>query len=198
MIEEERLNYVEKVNKLLKEKEQLEAKEEELKKQMEKEEVKKYFALLEEVNSMKNYSIESLEHVRGCAFARRLRAPICNHDIWVWDASYCDSEWAEKPYWDWEKFEKAKGFIYNEYHCLDCGEYVKEEDWEDFEREHTVLKDRKLCSHHHFLDVYPPLYEKLLYEYPADVAINKLVEQFQKDALNNSEEKKKMLVKEGR
>ena len=113
--------------------------------------VKEYLELFEDIKELKYlkdiYSDKAGNVDFKQFYLRRIHIPenSCNHDIYVYTASYSMIRdpyyYDDKPYT--VESEKSNNFKYNEYMCLECGKEIKVEDWENFEKEHTILKNYK-------------------------------------------------------
>lgn len=104
--------------------------------------------------------------------------------IWVYTGSYytdCDIRCEHEHEYSTEN-EDTSDFEYNRYCCLDTGRTTDVEDWEEFERTHTVLKDysAKNCS-----DFYQNRYYQLLYRNSVEASRERIKEEFVRGAHRN-------------
>jgi len=132
--------------------------------------VKGYLLLLQEIEALEGELslFEKESDVINWQFTQALDSkfnekgiPSCKHDIWLYEGSY--NLW-EDPYGEFDKEyitkdETNDNFCYNKYICLECGEVVKEQDWEKFEEINLVLKDRDIKN----ISYYRNLYYQFLY-----------------------------------
>jgi len=151
MKENERRIVVKRVKEELKKSELLETKSKELEELSENEIIKKYLSLKEEVEKLQ-YHIKIYNNIEDVidskfkwAFITRPKddkfTP-CEHEIWIYEGSYWEFH---DDYDDYEfslEDEQSYKFCYNKYFCLECGKTVKIPNWQEFEKNHFVLKDR--------------------------------------------------------
>jgi len=108
----------------------------------------------------------------------------CHHETWIYEGSY----YLSIDKFRYEHDHLCKGldeslptiegdfeFKHNSYICLECGQKIEVKDWENFERNHFVLK-----SQNDDLDInkYISLYYQSLYKMPAEEAKEKVIQAF--------------------
>lgn len=165
MTEQERRVIVERVNKSLN---TLEMKVARLKRVSELEQdakVSEYLKLLDELKIL-NYQIQYMdtkeEIIRtefyglfgdGKNVNPEKEQLECNHEIWIYIGSCCICK-EPNVYEKYVEDEYEKEFKYNKYVCLECGKVVEEKDWQKFEKENYVLKNRDDLSANKFREMY--------------------------------------------
>ena len=100
----------------------------------------------------------------------------CNHDILNYYGSYSlgDTPRVKLEFQVYD--EEDEDFTYNKYKCLECGKLIQVEDWQEFEKEKIVLKNRKEINPFKYQD----LYYQLLYNHSVEEAQRMLIEEFNK------------------
>lgn len=112
--------------------------------------VKRYLALEEIISNKKNIgylndkSNRILINIAFSDYIRNRNGNIneCSHDIWIYEGSYYEVDDYERSYPIRVSSERAKGFEYNVYVCLECDERVNipANEYREFEKNHFVLK----------------------------------------------------------
>lgn len=100
----------------------------------------------------------------------------CKHDVWIYTGSYSQNSHNEElknRIYD----EINKSFRYNKYTCLECGEQITTDDWQEFEKNNYVLKNRKDIDS----KKYTEMYYQFLYNYPVETSRKMLIEEFEKN-----------------
>ena len=148
---------------------------------------KRYAALIE---YHENWD-DSLEKNIYLAFLRAVHGTLdgvkttkCDDGIWVYRGSYytdCDIRCEHEHEYSTEN-EYTNDFEYNRYCCLDTGRSVNVEDWEEFERTHTVLKD---YSAKNSSDFYQNRYYQLLYGNSVGASRERIKKEFARGAHRN-------------
>lgn len=164
-----------------------------------KEDVIKYLNILKELNILDNdlkyfeteQDIVKMEMI--WAFSSRIKSEgilPCNHDIWMYCGSFADiSRWYDDHSCIIKVDNEKKGdFVYNKYVCLECGKCLEIKEYEDFEENHFVLKNRKDICHERYMQ----LYYQLLYNHSVSKSRNLVIEEFYN---NKNLPKKKTLEK---
>lgn len=159
MKENERLDALEKIKELKEKKEEYLKLKKELTLLSKDPNVKRYLKLEEIINSKKNIGYlndKSNRILINLAFNdyirnRNININECSHDIWIYEGSYYEVDDYERSYPIRVSSEKAKGFEYNVYVCLECDERVNisYDEYKEFERKHFVLK-----SYCHNINIY--------------------------------------------
>ena len=150
MKENERLDALEKIKELKKKKEEYLKLKKELTLLSKDPNVKRYLALEETISGKKNIGYlndKSNRILINLAFSDYIRnrnrnINECSHDIWIYEGSYYEVDDYEKSYPIRVSSERAKGFEYNVYVCLECDERVNipANEYREFEKNHFVLK----------------------------------------------------------
>lgn len=188
MTEEERLLVVERVNndlELQKIRKQKKERREELK---QNEAVREYLKISNEIGKLNKElkffkskeEMTELEFI--CAFNSKIKNEgflPCNHEIWIYSGSF--GLW-EDPRWEHDHNfrifdESDKEFGYNEYICLECGKVIKVEDYEEFEKNNFVLKNRRDMS----VTKYQSIYYQLLYTNTVKDSQRMVIDEFNKN-----------------
>lgn len=142
MKENERLDALEKIKELKKKKElTLLSKDPNVKRYLELEEIisgKKNIGYLNDKSNRILINIAFHDYIRN----RNRNINECSHDIWIYEGSYYEVDDYERSYPIRVSSERAKGFEYNVYVCLECDERVKlfSDEYREFEKNHFVLK----------------------------------------------------------
>jgi len=93
----------------------------------------------------------------------------CEHDIWMYGGSvgeYYYADYSGRAYEMSVYDETNESFRYNEYYCLECNKEVDVEDWQLFEKNHFVLKNRDDLDTQKYMN----LYYQALYKYTTEEA----------------------------
>ena len=190
MTEQERKIVIKRIEDDLADVELLKSKEKRKEELEQKPEVKEYLENLEQIKKLNdklnvfNNEEDMIKYEFIWAFQSRIKGKDfskCPHDIWLYTGSYnliIDPR-GEHNHYNLVFDETAKNFDYNEYCCLECGKTVQEKNWQEFEKNHLVLKNRD----YRFGDEYSNKYFKLLYE-------KNSIEEAQKEIINSFYEKK--------
>lgn len=157
------------VAKQINEKKSLPAKRSKLEELKKDPTVVKYLNLLEEIKNIEekykfyNTDEKIIEHTFEKLICEDYK---CHHEIWLYEGSYyirrreqTDDSYRELD----ENLPVEKGefeFKYNRYICLECGEKVETKDWQNFEKNHFVLKNQ---NEHINIEDYISLYYQTLY-----------------------------------
>ena len=185
MTEQERLAIVERIKKdlelqSLREKTKIKRKEliqnEKVKEYLETEKIIK--KLNKELRLLKNeQQMIELEFIWALTGVKKSDIFQCNHDIWIYYGSYSlgETPWVELEFQVYN--EEADDFSYNKYMCLECRKLIQVEDWQKFEKEEFVLKNRKENNP----SKYQNLYYQLLYNYSVDESQRMVIEEFYKN-----------------
>lgn len=160
MLEKERLQVVKRIQEDVQMAQDLKAKKKVLENLAKSPLVKKYFALKKEVERLEKLQ----EHFKGNIdeiiqneFENTLLLEHKN-DIWMYTGSFSSLQ---------ENYEKVEdenqeGFEYNEYRCLENSILRRVHNWQEFEKNHFVLKNREDMD----VEKYQKLYYQLLFENP--------------------------------
>ena len=150
MKENERLDALEKIKELKKKKEEYLKLKKELTLLSKDPNVKRYLELEKIISGKKNIGYlndKSNRILINLAFSDYIRnrnrnINECSHDIWIYEGSYYEVDDYERSYPIRVSSERAKGFEYNIYVCLECAERVKlfSDEYKEFEKNHFVLK----------------------------------------------------------
>lgn len=193
MKEIERQTVIYTIKKFMKEKEDLKEKEEKLNILLKNPIILEYLDLLKDIEDTKkrHERFDNMEYIIRLHFFWAINGiknkgaiTPCNHDIWIYNGSYCfwEDPLAEHDHYYRCEDENDKDFCYNKYVCLECEREVEEKDWKRFEETHTVLKNQN-CNRFSFrwAKDYCNLYYQLLFNNRVSIAREKLIEQFNKD-----------------
>lgn len=150
MKENERLDALEKIKELKEKKEEYLKLKKELTLLSKDPNVKRYLALEETISSKKNIgylndkSNRILINIAFHDYIRNRNRNIneCSHDIWIYEGSYYEVDVYERSYPIRVSSERAKGFEYNIYVCLECAKRVIlfSDEYKGFEKNNFVLK----------------------------------------------------------
>lgn len=165
MTEQERLLVVERINK---DKNNIELRKEKNNKKEELEqlkEVKEYLETIEEIKELNNKLslFDTEEKMIDLEFTWAFRSRIkagkikpCKHEIWMYKGSYTTKEdyYSEHDYICLVDDESSKDFEFNEYICLECGKTLKVENWNGFEKDNFVLKNREDIDYEKYINLY--------------------------------------------
>lgn len=187
MTEQERLIVVERIKKdleLQKEREQKRNKLEELK---QNEAVREYLRVSNEIRKLsKELSfLKTKEDAIYWEFLWAFYSKVksegfspCNHDIWMYIGSY---GWEDYGFFEGHDYiiedENREDFYVNKYKCLECGICKNVTDWNKFEEDNFVLKNRKDSNVQQYMD----LYYHLLYNHTIEESQRMLIEEFNKN-----------------
>lgn len=116
-----------------------------------------------------------LEFIWGLTGVKKIDEEFsCEHDIWIYCGSFGSVDNRnEYPIYD----EESEGFVYNKYMCLECRKFILVEDWQNFEKEKFVLKNRRDINSFKYLE----LYYQLLFDHPVEEARSLVIEEFNKN-----------------
>lgn len=113
----------------------------------------------------------------------------CNHPIWMYTGAYAEIYYDNVGYYNTPcDNEESENFLHNEYICLECGEIIRVSNWEEFEQNHTVLKNIEDID----IEKYMKLYYQLLYTHTIEESQGLIIEEFNKSTI---EPKKKIKQK---
>ena len=187
MTEPERLIVIERIKKDLELQKICEQNKKRLEELKQNELVKEYLKLfneIEELNKQLCY-FENEEQAISKEFVWALNTKYkaegfssCNHDIWMYIGSY---GWKDYGFFDGYNYliddESKENFNVNKYKCLECGIYINVTDWNRFEQDNFVLKNRKDLDG----EAYMFLYYQLLYNHTVEEAQKLVIEEFNKN-----------------
>ena len=146
-------------------------------------------------NELKNFKTEQdiVKWEMIWAFNSRIKSEgilPCDHDIWIYRGSFADvTKWYdERIRITLVDDEKEDYFIHNEYVCLECGKKIYVKNYEEFEENNFVLKNRDDLNVKKYID----LYYQLLYKHSVNKSKNLVIEEFYN---NTNLLKKKILEK---
>ena len=198
MKESERLEVIKRIQDDINSEEILEAKDIELKFLAQDNAVKRYLKLKSEIAKIKsnqkifnNYINKMIGLEFDWAFHRNINSSgfsSCKHDIWVYDGTVLYDRRNDlfstsiSP-----EYEHDDDFMYNQYVCLECGHVININYVDDFENNHTVLKDKFWVD----AEKYRLLYYQLLYEYSVEDAQWMIIDKFYNDLEKDYKVKKK-------
>lgn len=186
MKEYQREHAILEIAKKINEKKSLVAKKNELEELKKDPAVVKYLNLLNEIKAIEEkYKYHNTEEkIVDNVFRKLIEKDFkCSHEIWLYEGSYYLSidmlhehdHWCRKKY---ENLPVRKGdFVYkhNTYICLECGKKIETKDWENFEKNHLVLKNR---DEYIYVYDYISLYYQYLYQMPIKEAQEKIIREF--------------------
>ena len=185
MKENERLDALEKIKELKKKKEEYLKLKRELTLLSKDPNVKRYLELEKIISNKKNIGYlndKSNRILINLAFSdyirnRNININECSHDIWIYEGSYYEVDDYERSYPIRVSSERAKGFEYNVYVCLECDERVNipANEYREFEKNHFVLK-----SYSYNINIYKlrDEYFKFLSSMKVESANKKIVKTF--------------------
>lgn len=187
MTEQERLIVIERIKKdleLQKKHEQKKERREELK---QNEAVREYLRVSNEIRKLSK-ELSFLKNKGDAvyweflwAFYSKVKSEgfsSCNHDIWMYIGSY---GWEDYGFFEGREYiiedENREDFDVNKYKCLECGICRNVTDWNKFEEDNFVLKNRKDLN----VQQYMKLYYHLLYTHTVEEAQKLIIEKFNKN-----------------
>lgn len=202
MKEEERQLIIKKIEKTLQEEEKLNKKYEELKRLLENPEIKKYLALLNDINDIKRKTnrFTTKDELIKYNFIWSLNGTCkneklvnCTHDIWLYAGSYyyCEDPHGEHDHYYMTEDETDILFSHNEYFCLECGKIIETKNWKEFEETHYVLKNPNYYYSEVPCEYYQNIYYQLLFENSVSVSREIIINIFNNDTSKDKAKCKK-------
>ena len=187
MKEYQRQIAIEQITKNIAEKESLKIKCQQLENLKNDPKVAEYFALLKEIEELrrKYEYTKTDEKIIASGFKWLIKDEFrCDHEIWLYEGSYYllidtfrhehDDLCAKLD----ENLPTTRGefeFRHNSYICLECGKKIEIKDWENFEKNHFVLKNQNTNVD---IDGYISQYYQYLYQMPIKEAQEKIIQEF--------------------
>jgi len=187
MTEQERKIVIDRINKNI---EKSKLREEKIKRKEELQQcdqVKEYLELLSEIKKLDSElmflntekDMIRLEFIWG--FNSKVKSEgfsPCSHDIWIYLGSYgllLDPQGEHDIYYLCE--EDDEKFSHNKYFCLECGKTICLENWQQFEKDNLVLKNKDDRNG----EKYQQLYYQLLYQYEVSKSRDMVINEFNKN-----------------
>ena len=189
MKEEVRKQTIERINEDIKTQSDYESKKDELNEMSKSDIIKKYESLKKEVLALdKKYkSCNKAEDLIINGFKDVIiKNKDCSHDIWIYEGTYsksmcdaisldhskCNNNCKDNKYCT---ESLCPSFLFNKYICLECGWEHRAKDWQEFEKNHFVLKKEEIDID---IEEYRKQYFELLYYNENEKANDLFIESF--------------------